>query len=52
MKSNRVDRLEIRLTPEMKKALSIAAERDSRSMSSLIEKLIKDYLDKEKITYK
>lgn len=38
------------MTPKLKKALSIAAEKDSRSMSSLIEKLIKDYLDKKGIS--
>lgn len=46
------DHLQIWLTPGLKKALKVAAEKDSRSMASLIEKLIKDHLDKEKIEWK
>jgi predicted transcriptional regulator len=52
MTSNKTERLIIRLSPELKKLLQIAADKDTRSMSSLIEKLIKDYLDKENITLK
>jgi hypothetical protein len=39
------------VTPGIKKAIQIAAERDSRSMTSLIEKLIKDHLQKEGISW-
>ena len=39
------------LTPGIKEALEIAAEKDRRSMSSLLEKIIIDYLDKENIPW-
>ena len=39
------------LTPGIKEALEIAAEEDRRSMSSLLEKIIIDYLDKENIPW-
>ena len=39
------------LTPGIKQALEIAAEKDRRSMSSLLEKIIIDYLDKENIPW-
>ena len=39
------------LTPGVKEALEIAAEKDRRSMSSLLEKIIIDYLDKENIPW-
>lgn len=39
------------LTPGIKNALEIAARKDRRSMSSLIEKIIVDYLDKEGIPW-
>lgn len=47
----KTDQLLIRLTPGIKKALAIAADKDSRSMASLIEKLIKDYLEREGILW-
>lgn len=37
------------LTPGVRDALEIAAQKDRRSMSSLLEKLIIEYLDKEGI---
>ena len=39
------------LTPGVKEALEIAAQKDRRSMSSLLEKIIIDYLDKEGISW-
>ena len=39
------------LTPGIRKALEAAAKKDRRSMSSLLEKIIVDYLDKEKIPW-
>lgn len=40
------------LTPVIRDALEIAAQKDRRSMSSLLEKIIIDYLDKEGIPWK
>ncbi len=39
------------LTPGIKEALEVAAKQDRRSMSSLLEKIIIDYLDKENIKW-
>lgn len=39
------------LTPGVKEALEVAAQKDRRSMSSLLEKIIIDYLDKEGIPW-
>lgn len=39
------------MTSGVKNALSIAVKRDSRSMASLIEKLTKDLLTKEGISW-
>jgi hypothetical protein len=39
------------LTPGVREALKIAAEKDRRSLSSFIEKIIIDYLDKEGIPW-
>ena len=39
------------LSPGIKKALEVAAQKDRRSMSSLIEKIIVDYLEKEGIPW-
>jgi hypothetical protein len=39
------------LSPGIKGALEIAAKKDRRSMSSLVEKIIIDYLDKEGIPW-
>lgn len=39
------------LTPGVKEALKIAAEKDRRSLSSFLEKIIIDYLDKEGIPW-
>ena len=52
MAPKKTDQLVLRITPGLKKALKKAAEKDSRSMASLFEKLIKDYLVKEKISWK
>ena len=40
------------LLPTIKEGLERAAEKDHRSMSSLIEKIIADYLEKENIPLK
>lgn len=39
------------LTPSIRAALEIAAQKDRRSMSSLLEKIIIDYLEKEGISW-
>ena len=39
------------LTPSIREALEIAAKKDRRSMSSLLEKIIVDYLDREGIAW-
>ncbi len=41
----------LRLTAGMRRALSIAAHRDRRSVASLLEKIIADYLAEEGITW-
>ena len=50
-KTKKTEQLLVRMPPGLKRALSLAAERDSRSMASLIEKLIKDHLRKEDIPW-
>ena len=42
----------LRIAPEIKKALERVAEEDARSVSSLIEKLIRDYLKKKGIDWR
>jgi len=49
MSAKKTENLQFRVTPELKKALRRAAKRDSRSIASLMEKLIKDFLIKEGI---
>jgi hypothetical protein len=39
------------LTPGIRAAIEVAAQKDRRSMSSLLEKIIIDYLDKEGIPW-
>lgn len=39
--------ISFRLTPEKKLALEIAAEEDSRSVSSLLDKLVSDWLKEQ-----
>lgn len=39
------------LSPGIKDALEVAAQKDRRSMSSLLEKIVIDYLDKEGIPW-
>jgi len=39
------------LSPGIKDALEVAAKKDRRSMSSLVEKIIIDHLDKEGISW-
>ncbi len=39
------------LTPGVKEALEIAAQKDRRSLSSLVEKIAIDYLEKEGIQW-
>lgn len=39
------------LTPGIKEALEKAAQKDRRSMSSFLEKLVIDYLEKEGISW-
>lgn len=45
------EHLQIWFPPGLKKALKIAAERNERSMAGLIRKLVKDYLEKEGISW-
>ena len=40
-----------RLDSRIKKALEIAAEKDRRSMASLLEKIIVDYVESQGITW-
>ena len=49
MPSKKTENLQFRVTPNLKKALKKAAEMDSRSIASLVEKLIKDHLKKVNI---
>ena len=51
MARKKTEHLQVWFAPGIKKALKIAADRDSRSMASLIEKLIKDHLKKEGIPW-
>jgi hypothetical protein len=39
----------IRLTPALKKAAEKAAQEDHRSLTSLIEKLLSDYVKEKKV---
>lgn len=39
------------LSPGIKEALEVAAQKDRRSMSSLLEKIVVDYLEKEGIPW-
>ena len=39
------------LSPGIKEALEVAAQKDRRSMSSFLEKLIVDYLEREGIPW-
>ncbi len=39
------------LTPGIRQALEVAAQKDRRSMSSLLEKIIIDYLDEQGIPW-
>jgi len=39
------------LSPGIKEALEVAAHKDRRSMSGLVEKIIIDYLEKENIRW-
>ncbi len=39
------------LSPGIKDALEVAAQKDRRSMSSLLEKIVIDYLEKEGIPW-
>jgi len=39
-------------TPAVREALEIAAQKDRRSVSSLLEIIVIDYLDKEGISWK
>lgn len=49
MKKERI--FSMRLTPGMREALGIAARRDRRSIASLLEKIISDYLAREGIRW-
>ncbi len=51
MPKKKTEYLQIWFMPGVKKALKVAAEKDSRSMASLVEKLIKDHLEKEGISW-
>ena len=43
---NKTDRLQIRITPELKEKLQALADAENRSISNYIENLIKIELDK------
>lgn len=43
----KTERLEIRLTPELKEQLQAAAEAENRTISNYVENLIKQALKKE-----
>lgn len=43
----KTERLEIRLTPELKEQLQAAAEAENRTISNYVENLIKQALEKE-----
>ena len=43
---NKTERLQIRVTPEMKKKLQEAAEAEGRTLSNYVEQLVKKALDK------
>jgi hypothetical protein len=49
MKKNRV--FSVRLSSGMKRAMELAAKRDRRSIASLLEKIVADYLAKEGIDW-
>ena len=51
MVRKKTEHLQMWFAPGLKKALKVAADRDSRSMASLVEKLIKDHLKKEEISW-
>ena len=51
MVRKKTEHLQLWMNPGLKKALKEAADKDSRSMASLIEKLIKDHLEKERISW-
>jgi hypothetical protein len=44
MKENKTAQVNLRITPTLKAAADRAAEADQRSLTSLIEKLLTDYL--------
>ena len=41
---NRTAAIGLRLTPQLKRALEVAAERDGRSVSSLVERIVTEWL--------
>lgn len=43
----KTERLEIRLTPELKEQLQAAAEAENRTITNYVENLIKQALEKE-----
>lgn len=48
----KTDMIALRIAPEIKRALERTAEEDARSVSSLIEKLIRDHLRKQGINWR
>ena len=45
-KQTKLAQVNLRITPELKKAAELAAKEDQRSLTSLIEKLLNDHLKK------
>jgi len=43
---NKTDRLQVRITPELKEKLQALADAENRSISNYVENLIKKELDK------
>lgn len=43
---NKTERLQIRISPELKEQLQALADAESRTVSNYIEKLIKDEIEK------
>lgn len=44
----KTDRFYIRLTPEMKERLKVAAAAENRSVANFVENLVKNYLEEKK----
>ena len=47
MKEKKTEQIGVRITPEVKERIEKTAEREERSISFIVNKLIEKYLDKE-----